>query len=156
MNTEQSILKELADLKQRVMLIENNLEEYYFNFLSLKAPRRSVEEIIELAVLEYFNVERKRFHKETATRLSDDNFLMARKWFMSLSKNLLLRGCSTMKKDYDFYHHYKVKEHQPIYMAAVNPKNDADYVHRRTYLAILAIARRMCDEEGIFDPRLDL
>lgn len=142
------------ELAERIVSLENTLEQYYFLFLGLKVASKSFEEIIEMAVLEYFEVDRYRFHEEVATRFTDQNLIQSRKWFLSIMHNFLHKNTDTMKKNYKaFYHCKKVQEHRPVYMSAVNNTN-AD--NRKVFLGILAIAKRICDEEGIFEPRLDI
>ncbi|MGG7664065.1 hypothetical protein [Dyadobacter sp. BHUBP1] len=147
----------IAELEKRVNMLENTVEELFFSLASQRTSRRSIELIVELAVLEHFQADRRKFHTMDFGKFGDAStipeedkrVLEARKWFMSIMRNMLHHNSWSMKKNYPWYHHKKEVAHRAAFIGAINPTNPDDESNRLIFKSICISVQKMCLQEGI-------
>lgn len=168
---EERFLKlegEVDALKQELsaykMSNDDSIESLFYSLLNDRVNQKSAAAIVELACIEYFNVKRKDFHEVNMGIYGDVSTMPpeirrlseARKWHMSIMTNMLHETSYSLSKNYSkFYHFQKVKNHMPVYMGALNPVTEQDQQSRKVLFDIGNIIKRISEEEGILDERLE-
>jgi len=153
--SDQEIKSLIDNTNQRISELENSVEELFYSLISNRLSKKTIEEILELAVCEYFgNISKKDFMGKSFSKIGnpvhaseeDRNIIDARKWFMSIARNVLLKGPHKMRISYDFYNIKKESKHRPVYESALLSK---DLEQRKILLGISAIVKRICKAEGV-------
>lgn len=152
-------LTEFNFLKQRVIELENRIEESELYYEASMLSKKSIEEITEMACIGYFEVKKKDFRDKVFDKIGDPTYasdydkqvIASRQWFMSIMTNMLHRTSHSMKVNYKFFHYKKMISHRPVYLSAINPGNEKSHQHRETLMAILSEIRKMMKEERVFD-----
>jgi len=165
----EEIYKIVNDFKEeqrlRWLSNDNTIEDLFYVLLSERVDKKSIQEVVELAIIEHFDVNRIDFHRVKMGKYGDaesipDNIRRvahARKWHVSILMNMLHVSNFTMKSNYgNWYHHRIAFDHRPAYMGALMPCSVEDQSNRDHLLSIGNIIKRMCNEEGLLDERLDL
>lgn len=152
----------VAEMDSRFIELENILEERYYALLAQRASKKTLEEIVELSVIEHFGVNRRDFRGKFFTKrtrikreeTADSKIVDARGWFMSLMRYVLLRSPYQLKNTYPFYHVKKEQAHRPIFNGAISPQSVRESENRKTLLAISALIKQKAEQEGVFENEL--
>ncbi|MCE7039238.1 hypothetical protein [Dyadobacter sp. CY312] len=162
MDTDQS-MEDVRELKESIQLIENGMEELFYTLIAQRVRRKSIEEIVEISVLDFFKIGRIAFHGKSFLRRGqpanipeeEKNILEARKWFVSIMRYILLKNTFSLKLNYPFYHPNIEQRHRADFLGSINPKTQKDYDNRKVFLGLGQLIKRTCLEEGVFDERID-
>lgn len=150
----------ISAFNERLNDIERILESTNFNIYHYMVERKCIEELVELSVLEHFEVKRKDFHEKDFSRIGspkdeesyDKKVIFARQWFMSIMVNMLHRTSYKMAWNYSFFHQKKVEQHKEVFLSGVNGTNKK---HRETFVSLCSIIRNMVSEERLLDEGFD-
>lgn len=149
-----------VETEERFIEIENSIENLFYSLIGARLRKPTIEEIVELAVLEYFNVTRKNFlgqsfvkQGRTVQKRTDEDkaVIEARKWFISLMRYVLQKTTYSLTMNYPFYHTRKEHKHRPVFTAALDPVTEQDKKHRKTLLGISKLVKDICKVEGVLD-----
>ncbi len=159
----ENVEAEISDLKQTLNGLINDVEDLFYSFVAYRMSKKSIEEIVEHAVIEHFNIKRRDFHgtvfaKEGKRRNFHDESAAvkeARNWFVSIVRNFLHRSPYTLSVNVSFYQNKMEIRHRPIYNGALLPKTPDDFKNKETLTAIRQIIKRLCKEEGISSEDFD-
>ena len=150
-------------LEERVSQLENEIEKLFYSLVNERNRQKTMPTIVELACCEHFEVNRRQFHLVDLGIYGDVSTVPpeirrlahARKWHMSIMTHIMCETSYSLKKNYRFYNFKKVKEHEPSYMGALNAVTEKDRVNRDHLYEIGLIMKRLCEEEGLLDDRLE-
>lgn len=145
-------------LEERIVHLENEVNSLFSSLIAYKLRKPILEEVVELAVLKYFKVERDDFlgkyfvnngRPVKAETVQEKSIIESRKWFLSIMRYVLRKTNYSLGLNYPFYHVREEKKHRPIFMGAIDPKSDKDQKNREILMGITAIIKQVCEEEGI-------
>lgn len=164
----EEIYKIVNDFKEeqrlRWLSNDNTIEDLFYVLISERINKKTAPEIVELAIIEYFDVNRRDFHRVKMGKYGDAasipdeirRIAHARKWHVSILMNVLHVSNFTMKSNYGTWYHHRIAfDHRPAYMGALMPISIEDEENRKHLLSINNIIKRMCKEESLLDDRLD-
>lgn len=146
--------QQMLSQRNHVIELENSIEDLFYSLISSRLRKPIIEEIVEQACLEYFSVSRKDFMGKTFVKEGNPinidqpsrNIIESRKWFMSIMRNVLLKGDqSLILKSYPFYRRSEVHKHKPVYESGLRSEGK----NRNILLGISAIVKRICKAEGV-------
>jgi hypothetical protein len=144
------------EVENRIIELENEVESLFYAFHGYRLRRKILEEIVESAVCEYFEINRRDFINTvlknrhfTSLTSKEKDLVEARKWFTSLMRYILEKNSYTLKLNYQFYNIREDHKHRPIFMSAQNPITAQDKKNRELLLGVSAIVKRMCKEEEV-------
>lgn len=154
----------VATLETALTTVVNDMEELFYSLLSSRSNKKTIEEVVEMAVIEYFSLNRKDFLGKTFLKwgrprngpTEDTNIIEGRKWFMCITRHIFLRGPHQIRSSYPFYAEVKEFKHRKAFLGAMEPKTQKDQDNRIILLGVSAIIKRICLEEGVLDERLDM
>ena len=157
------LITRLSHAEERIHGIENTIEELFYSLISKNGDMKSATQIIEQAVIEYFDIKFTDFHRVRMGQYGDYNAIPdhikrvshARKWHTSIMVNIMHVANGTMKANYHWYSHVAAINHKPAYMGALMPKNAEDLENQKHLFSIGKIAQRIASEEGLLDERLE-
>jgi hypothetical protein len=152
----------LSELEETVQQLVNDNEELFYSLVAYKASKKTIEEIVEHAVLTHFSVvSRKDFYGKSYKKFGqtvynfpaeDRAIVDARKWFVSIMRYILLKNTYTLKLNYPFYSNFMEYSFRKDFTGAISPKTEEDTRNRKILLAISRIIKETCLSEGILDP----
>lgn len=137
---------------------ENEVNSLFYSMIGGRLRKPIIEEIVEMAVLEHFNVTSVDFRgrhflkngrPERVKTEEDKSIVESRKWFLSIMTYVLRKTSFALALNYPFYHVRSEKKHRPVFMAAMDPKCEKDQKNREVLLAITTIVKRICEAEGV-------
>lgn len=161
MPTNDELLARIEQIDQkheeRYMKLENAVEELFYSLVAQRLRKPILEEIVAIAVLEYFNVARKDFIEKNFVKIGrpynpkgvEKNISLARNWFMVLLRYVMQKHPGSIRSSYPFYHVRKEHKFRPNFTAAMQPMTDRDFEQRKILFGISAIVKRICAEEGV-------
>ena len=147
----------IEELNSRLNDVEALLETANFNLYHDRVNRLCLEEIIELSVIQHFNVKRRDFHENVYANIGNprdqDSYarrvINSRQWFMSIMVNMLHRTSYKMKWNYPkFFDQKKVERHRNTFMSGVEGTNKEN---RITFMSLCGLIREMIKEEKLMD-----
>ena len=150
----------VAELQSRVLELENIIEGLYATLYSIRVNKRSIQELVEIACIQHFNINRKDFHEKKYTKKGNglhipDNEKLLREcqsWFVLIMKNMQHANASSMKENYKFYDRRVSKPHEYAYMSAITGK---DKKNRETLMSLCASIRSMAETEGLLSDQFN-
>lgn len=158
-NHLEVLQQEVDRLNSKFDSMVADVEELFACLIAQRASKKSIEEIVERAVTQHFNLSLKQFYgvdfiKEGRPRKADGEkreIIEARKWCISILRNILFKSPWTMRMVYPFYNNIIDVRHRPVWDGAVLPKTDEDRANREILLAITTRIKQICKEEGMLD-----
>lgn len=156
----EEIQKQITALDDKFNLLVNDVETVFYQLLASKASKKSIEEIVEHAVIQQFNISKKEFYgsffkKEGKPNAKQEEarpeVIEARKWFLSIMRNILYRSPYFLKNTYPFYHHMIEIRHRPVYGGAIIPKTEEDRKNNKLLRELNSLIKAACLQEGVLD-----
>lgn len=156
----QELQQQIDELKSKFDLFVNDTDNLFYQILAMRASRKSIEEIVEHTVIQHFKVSRRDFigtnyAKEGKPKgkqvPANTNVIEARKWFVSIMTNILLKSPFTLRIAYPFYNNIMEIRHRPIYQGAIIPKTEADRKNNKLLRELNDRIKEACLQEGLLE-----
>lgn len=163
-NDYNDLVETIRQLQERINHLENDIEHYFYMFLSFRASKKYIEEIVEIACVNYFNTTlkyiytaypRKRAGRPNSDCQESKLYEDCTGWIIAISMHILMKNTHGLKVGYPFYNNKKELKWRRVIEGALHPVTEQDKENRRTLLAILKIIKDLMKTHGVEDRRFD-